>query len=183
MDVPFPHLAEKRRWILDGYCMSVITCTFCTCFSWQKLLHQIFGCLANTKEVAQRGCTVRCRPHSTAFWEGPCRRTLFCKSFLFFNISMEKQRCDVAVKGLKKNELSPNKESIFIECMCPAVQRILSTTITVFCFADFPYTYFALLTFLGLCLHPGKSSTNKGSNLCFCEANIHARLKAGDACK
>ena len=68
-------------------------------------------------------------------------------------------------------------------CECPAVQRILSTTITFFCFADFPYTYFALRTFLGLCLHPGKSSARKDSNLCFCEAHIHERLKAGDAYK
>lgn len=100
------------------------------------------------KEAALSDVDLIRQPFEKVLAEGPSFVGRFC--FLTFR--------------WRNKDASPDKESIFIECMCPAVQRILSTTITSFCFADFPYTYYALLTFLGLCLHPGKSSTNKDSN-------------------
>lgn len=159
MDVPFPHLAEKRRWILAGYCMSVITCTI-VCV---KLLDALPLPRKWLKEAALSDVDLIRQPFEKVLAEGPSFVV-----FLFFNISMEKQRCKsrqgADIQWMYLSSCSANSfhhKHVFLLCWLPIY----------------------LFTFLGLCLHPGKSSTSKDSNLCFCEAHIHERLKAGDAYK
>ena len=101
MNVPFPHPAKKRRWILDSHCMPIITFTFCI-FLWPSLEHQTFGCLAMPrkwlKDAELSDVDLIRQPFEKILAEGP----FLIRAFLD-NMSMKKQ-VDVTwfSKGLKQ---------------------------------------------------------------------------------